>query len=174
MESTLVTPVITWRHHALVFSVCLSLWLLLAGSVDSQEVIAGIVVAAAITLLFSSRLTILAGFRFSLLAPLHIAGYLGTFLVALVRANLDLAGRVIAPSLPIKPAMVEVRTGLRSPLGRLLLANTITLTPGTLTVDLVDDRLQVHWVYCPPGTDMQQATEQIAASFEKRLSRFLI
>ena len=51
---------------------------------------------------------------------------------------------------------------------------TITLTPGTLTVDVVDNRLLVHWVYRPPGTDIQQATEKIASTFERHLSRFLI
>ena len=48
-------------------------------------------------------------------------------------ANLDLARRVLTPSLPIRPAMVLVSTSLRSDLGRLVLANSITLTPGTLT-----------------------------------------
>jgi multicomponent Na+:H+ antiporter subunit E len=80
----------------------------------------------------------------------------------------------LSPSLPIRPAMVEVRTALKSPLGKMLLANTITLTPGTLTVDVIDDRLLIHWVYCPEGMNTAQATEQIAARFEKYLSRFLL
>jgi multicomponent Na+:H+ antiporter subunit E len=147
---------------------------MLTGSLDIQELAAGSVVSLAVTLLFGARFTILTGFRFSWLAPWYILMYLGHFFVALVRANLDLAARVLSPSLPINPALIEIRTGLRSPLGRLLLANTITLTPGTLTVDVEDDRLLVHWVYCPPGTDLQQATAKISAAFERHLSRFLI
>ena len=174
MDNTLANPAITWRHYALVFGVCLLLWMLLVGNLETQELFAGVLVSGAITLLFGSRFGILTGFRFSLLAPLYMLAYLGHFFVALIRANLDLAYRVISPSLPINPALVEVKTSLKSPLGKLLLANTITLTPGTLTVDVVDDTLQVHWVYCPPGIDMQQATEKIAASFEQTLSRFLI
>jgi len=174
MDNTLVTPAITLRHYALVFGVCLLLWMLLVGSLDAQELLAGVVVSAAVTLLFGSRFGILTGFRFSLLAPVYILIYLGYFMVALVRANLDLALRVISPSLPINPALVEIKTTLKSPLGRLLLANSITLTPGTLTVDVLDDTLLVHWVYCPPGTDMQQATGKIAASFERLIGRFLL
>jgi len=174
MDNTLVTPTITLRHYALVFGVCLLLWMLLVGSLDAQELLAGVVVSAAVTLLFGSRFGILTGFRFSLLAPVYILIYLGYFMVALVRANLDLALRVISPSLPINPALVEIKTTLKSPLGRLLLANSITLTPGTLTVDVLDDTLLVHWVYCPPGTDMQQATGKIAASFERLIGRFLL
>lgn len=161
-------------HYLLIFTTSFIVWLLLAGSLHLSELVAGFLVAGLITLLFAERLTIFSGFRFSVKAPVYIVTYLGHFLVALVRANLDLARRVLSPSLPINPALVEIETGLQSPLGRLLLANTITLTPGTLTVDVEDDRLLVHWVYCPPGTDMQQATEQIAATFEKHLSRFLL
>ncbi|HFD78819.1 MAG TPA: cation:proton antiporter [Gammaproteobacteria bacterium] len=174
MEHTADIPPLSWPHYLLVFFVSLLLWVLLTGTFDRQELVAGVLVSAAVTLLFGRRFEIFTGFRFSWLAPFHILSYLGYFFVALIRANLDLAARVLAPSLPINPALVEIRTGLKSPLGRMLLANSITLTPGTLTVDVVDDRLLVHWVYCPPGTDLHQATERISAAFERHLSRFLI
>jgi multicomponent Na+:H+ antiporter subunit E len=152
----------------------MTLWLLLTGSFDAQEIIAGAVVSVLVTILFGARFTIFTGFRFSWLAPLYILSYLASFLVALVRANFDLARRVLAPSLPIRPAMVEVTTNLKSPLGKMLLANTITLTPGTLTVDVIGDRLLVHCVNCPEGMSTEQATAQIAARFEKYLGRFLL
>ena len=174
MDDSATSTAVSWSHYALVFFVSLLLWVLLVGNLNRDELVAGALVALMVTLLFGSRFTIFTGFRFSWLAPVYILIYLGNFFVALLRANLDLAARVLAPSLPINPALVEINTRLKSPLGKLLLANTITLTPGTLTVDVVDDQLLVHWVYCPPGTDMQQATEKIAAAFEKHLSRFLI
>ncbi len=167
------TPV-TRQHYALVFCVSYLLWILLVGTLAGDELLLGALVSLTVTVLFAHRFTIFSGLRISWMAPLYILSYLGHFFIALVRANLDLAARVLTPSLPINPALVEINTKLKSPLGKLLLANTITLTPGTLTVDVVDDRLLVHWVYCPPGTDRQQATEIIAASFEKHLSRFLI
>ena len=170
--SGFVPSSIDWRHALLIAGVCLLLWLLLAGSLDPQEVITGGIVAALITLLFGSRLGIFTGFRFSWLAPLYIASYLGHFLLALLHANFDLARRVLSPSLPIRPEMLEVKTRLQSPLGKLLLANTITLTPGTLTVDVSGDVLLIHKVFSQAGTQAD-ATEQIAAEFEKRLSRFL-
>jgi len=174
MDDSAIGTAVSRSHYALVFLVSLLLWVLLVGNLNRDELVAGALVALMVTLLFGSRFTIFTGFRFSWLAPVYILMYLGNFFIALLRANLDLAARVLAPSLPINPALVEINTKLKSPLGKLMLANTITLTPGTLTVDVVDDRLLVHWVYCPPGTDMQQATEKIAASFEKHLSRFLI
>jgi len=99
--------VIGWKNYLLVAGVCLLLWLLLVGSVDSQELIAGAVVAVLIPLMFSSRLAIFTGFKFSWLAPLYIASYLGNFLLALLRANFDLARRVLSPSLPIRPDLFE-------------------------------------------------------------------
>jgi multicomponent Na+:H+ antiporter subunit E len=62
---------------------------------------------------------------------------------------------------------------LRSSLGKLLLAHSITLTPGTLSIDLRDDRLLVHWIDSPPDTDTDRATRAIAESFEKHISGFL-
>jgi multicomponent Na+:H+ antiporter subunit E len=84
-----------------------------------------------------------------------------------------MARRVISPSLPIFPAVVEVHTNLHSPLGKLLLANSITLTPGTLTVDVEGDTLRVHWIDARGMEDLVQATRAIAERFEIALSEIL-
>lgn len=162
-----------WPHYVLVFASCLLLWTLLTGTLDPYELLAGSVVALAITGLFGSRLALFSGLRLTPLAPAYILVYLGHFTLALIRANIDLARRVLSPSLPIKPAVVEVTTGLKSRLGKLMLANTITLTPGTLTIDIDGDTLLVHWVSCPDDITTEQATRQIAAAFESNLARFL-
>jgi multicomponent Na+:H+ antiporter subunit E len=94
-------------------------------------------------------------------------------MATLIRANLDMARRVISPGLLINPCMVEVRTQLRSDLGRMLLANSITLTPGTLSVRVQDDHLLVHWIDSPRGIDIDAATRQIAEGFESHIRGFL-
>ena len=174
MDDTLENPVVSWQHYVFVFFVSLLLWLLLAGSPDMQELITGAAVSLLVTILFGSRLSIFTGFRFSWMAPVYIFQYLVEFFRALIIANVEMARRILTPSLPIRPEMVEVQTSLQSPLGRMLLANTITLTPGTLTVDVKGDKLLVHWVYCPPDTDIRLATAMIATNLERHLSRFLI
>lgn len=174
IESAVNNNVPRWQHYVLVSGVSMLLWMLLTGSLDKQELITGGVVSLLVTTLFTSRLAIFTGFKFSWLAPIYILIYLGNFLIALLLANFDLAVRVLSPSLPIRPEMVEVKTILKSPLAKLILANTITLTPGTLTVDLIDDCLQVHWVNCPQEITSQEATEKIVANFEKHIGRFLI
>jgi multicomponent Na+:H+ antiporter subunit E len=160
-------------HYLFAFLALFGLWLLLVGSLQEQEVIAGVIAALLVTLVVGPRLGIFSGLRFSLAAPLHLILYLADFLVALLRANLDVARRVLSPSLPIRPGVVAVRTRLSSNLGRLVLANSITLTPGTLSVDVQGDTILVHWIDCPPGVDLDQATAAIVGSFERHISGFL-
>ncbi len=156
-----------------LFVLLFALWLLLTGSSDPAEWVAGLMVALIVTLISRPHLSIFSGLRFTPSAIPSFLAYLGAFIIALIRANLDMARRVLSPSLPLRPALVQVKTELRSPLGRLILANTITLTPGTLTVDVADDTLTIHWVDCPPGTDMDAATRTITEQFEKHLKGFV-
>jgi len=168
MTSALIT-----RRNGLGMAVALALWIALTGSLSPQELVAGVIVAALVTLLAQRQLALLDAVRVSPALPWHVARFLGVFLWALVKANLDMARRILSPRLPVDPAMVEVQTGLRSTLGRLLLANSITLTPGTLTVDVLEDRLRVHWIDVTPGQDLASATEAIASRFERHIEAFL-
>jgi multicomponent Na+:H+ antiporter subunit E len=163
----------TRGHYFLIYAIVTFFWFLLVGSLKKDEVIVGLVVGAIITILMIPRLTILAGVRLSPSAPLALLRYLIIFIGALVQSNVDMARRVLSPSLPIRPGLVEIRTELESPIGKLLLANSITLTPGTLTVDVVDERIMVHWIDCPPGGSVEDRTCAIAESFERHLRGFV-
>ena len=63
---------------------------------------------------------------------------------------------------------MRVRTSLKNPIARLLLANSITLTPGTLSVEMKGEWLYVHWVVAE-STEAEAATRAIAAGFERYL-----
>jgi multicomponent Na+:H+ antiporter subunit E len=161
------------RAYALVFLSTLLLWILLTGSLATEELGAGLLVASVVSAVSGPHLAIFNGLKLHPLALLSLMNYLVYFFFALIRANLDMARRILSPSLPINPGVVEVETALASPLGRMLLANSITLTPGTLTVDLNQDRLLVHWINVPEDVDITRATQHIAAGFEQRISGFL-
>lgn len=98
------------------------------------------------------------------------AVYLPYFLFWCVRANLDVALRVIHPDVPIRPGIIKVRTTLNSEMARTFLANSITLTPGTLTVDLDDDQLYIHWINISTD-DVKRRTDEICGRFEPLLRR---
>ncbi|MDR3394074.1 MAG: Na+/H+ antiporter subunit E [Parasulfuritortus sp.] len=148
-------------------------WLLLTGSLAIQELVAGVLVTLAVTLIAYPRSGILGGVRWSFALPWYILVYLWVFTLALFKSNFDVARRVLTPSLPIRPGIVQVRTNLTSALGRMLLANSITLTPGTLTIDVENDLLTIHWIDCPPDIDLDTATAAIATDFEVALRRFV-
>ncbi|MFC7095816.1 Na+/H+ antiporter subunit E [Halobaculum marinum] len=80
-------------------------------------------------------------------------------LVAVVRANVSLARVLLDPDLPIEPEVVRV-PGPEGPFGQALLANSITLTPGTLTLDIVDDELVVHTLTPESRADLESGTLQ--------------
>jgi multicomponent Na+:H+ antiporter subunit E len=84
------------------------------------------------------------------------------------KANIDVALRVVRPVIPIKPGIVRVSTKLESKLGRWVLANSITLTPGTITVETKGKDVYVHWISIT-ADDADSATAQIVTQFEKYL-----
>ncbi len=109
--------------------------------------------------------------RFPRITPKKIAysiAYIGYLFVAIVKSNLDVARRVVQPKIPINPGIVVVKTRLKSPIGRMILANSITLTPGTLSVDVKGDYYYIHWIDVT-AMEEEGATEKIVAGFEKYL-----
>ena len=151
----------------------LLLWFLLTGTLTNDELIAGALVSSIAAFLTLEKTTIFSAIKPSLNAPLSLVLYLFEFYKALVISNFDMARRVITPSLPIDPDIVTVKTSLESNLGKMLLANSITLTPGTLSVDVNGNEILVHWIDCPSHYDTNKVTEVIASRFEKHISGFL-
>jgi len=150
------------------FLILFVFWILLNNTFDPLILGLGAVLALLISLLFCSRCNVFAKIRLTPKAFLYTFIYLVVFLIELVKSNLDVARRVLSPQLPINPGIVEVKTKLTSRMGRMILANSITLTPGTLSVDVSDDRLFIHWIDVK-SEDIDEATKQIVRKFEKYL-----
>ncbi len=70
--------------------------------------------------------------------------YLIHLLINIIKANINVAKIVLSRKMPIEPGFIVLKTSLEKDLSRVLYANSITLTPGTITIDLEDDRLMVH------------------------------
>lgn len=144
------------------------LWTIFVGRFDTQELIGGAVVSAFVAF-------IAAGGRgatwVAILSPrrlLFFIGFLIYLAVAIVKSNFQMAAIVSRPKLAIRPGIVRVKTRLQSPLGRLVLANAITLTPGTLTVETAGEDLFIHWVTVDTE-DIDEATHEIVTGFERYL-----
>lgn len=151
-----------------LFAALLLLWLLLSASVSIESLAIGVILAGAIAVFMNANLSYLSGYRFSPASFMATLGFLGFFIAELVKANLNMAAIVMQPVMPIDPAIVRVKTNLKHPTARLLLANAITLTPGTLSVEIKDDWLYIHWVVAETE-EAEQATRAIASGFERYL-----
>jgi len=144
------------------------IWLIANGTLAPDTLIAGAVISAVIALLFAAFSQVYSVIRWSPKVIFHYFMYLGVFFIELVKANLSVMRLVFSPHIDIRPGIVEIKTGLKSPIGRLALANSITLTPGTLVVDIINDSLFIHWINVS-STDPVAATREIASRFEKHL-----
>jgi len=144
------------------------IWLIANGSFATDTAIAGLVISALIALAFAAFARVYSVIRWSPTVIYYYLMYLMVFLIELVKANINVMRLVFSPRIDIKPAIIEIRTELKSPIGRLALANTITLTPGTLVVDIKGDSLFIHWINIST-VDPVEATEAIAGRFEKYL-----
>ncbi len=157
------------RVKAFIISylILMGLWLILTGFYY-DELIVGSVTAILVSLVFSNRLVMLGDFRLSPKSFYCSVRYLFVFLIELIKSSIDVAGRVLSPTLPINPGIVKVRTKLKSGIGRTILANSITLTPGTMTVEIRDEFLYIHWIDIKTD-DIDTATEAIVSTFERHL-----
>ena len=125
------------------------IWLTVNGRITTETVIAGAVVSAALHLLSrnfpSSRpLPFIPVLRHLPEGLFHLFIYLFILLVEIVKANLQVIRLVLSPVIEVDPCLVRFRTDLRTEAARVALANSITLTPGTLTVSLKGNNLLIH------------------------------
>lgn len=156
------------RDTAVLFVTLMLFWLMLSGKLDTDVLIVGAVASLIIALLYRDGLSFFTEFRFTPQAMVAGFRYYGYFLRELFKSNLKMAAIVLSPSLPITPGIVKVRTRLKSRMGRLMLANSITLTPGTLTVEMAGEWLYIHCVTVGV-TDIEAATAEIVSGFESYL-----
>jgi len=143
-------------------------WIAFTSSFATQELLVGAVVTALVSILTISVFTCC---ELPVLCPksiFYIFVFLFTFLFELVKSNIDVAKRVLTPSLPINPGVVKFKTNLKTNFSRMVLANAITLTPGTLSLDIIDDTFYIHWIDVKT-TDPEEVHKEIAEKFEKIL-----
>lgn len=101
---------------------------------------------APLILFLSMRISPIQLRYFSLKNVMWMLAYVPYLLYKIIQANIDVALRVLNPKLPINPGFIKVKVDSKDKLYKLMLANSITLTPGTLTCEIKDELLIVHTV----------------------------
>ncbi|MDF2673219.1 MAG: sodium:proton antiporter [Clostridiales bacterium] len=158
------------------FVFCYLCWIVFTLSFSAQELTLGAMISLMVAL-FTARFLIhekpLYFFnpkRF--FALMHY--FLFVFTKELWNANLDVAKRALNPKLPIKPGIVRVPTELKSEYGLAMLANSITLKPGTITMDIVEENgKNCFYVHCinVTATKGKEAGDAVKGILEKRIRR---
>ena len=151
--------------QALTFVLAYLVWLLLIWEISPASLLIGLAVALAAAFIHGAELTGRPEKAINPVRYFWFIYYIPIFIIEMVKANFDMAYRVLHPALPINPGLVKFRTRLKSQLGQTLLGNSLTLTPGHTTVDIIRDELYIHCI------DIGRPTQAIAEKFEKIIAR---
>lgn len=132
-----------WRDMKLAL-VLVGAWVLLSGIIQPLLLSLGVASALAVAWLKAradrrDRDPVYFALRVG-----RLPGYLLWLSWEIVKSNVDVSRRILSPSLPIAPAVRWLPASQRSELTRVIYADSITLTPGTLSIDLEDDAVEVH------------------------------
>lgn len=165
----------------ILFIFWLAIWCGLSYPLSRFDIVMGIVTAVFITYMtidLARSLDIGKGVKnYSILdyikRILWFLCYVPVFLWECLKANVDVAYRVLHPKLPIRPGTVAVKVNLKSDIGLTFLANSITLTPGTTSVDIDKEKgiLYVHWIYVRDGYLEGNKALPVVERFENILKR---
>ena len=119
------------------------MWIILNGAVTWEIVLIGLVVSAALTFFWYR----IFGGGGIFLSPRKFGNgicYVLTLIWEMIRSNLQVMGMILRPGVKLRPQLVLFRSGLKRETSNIVLANSITLTPGTITVSMNDGAFCVH------------------------------
>ena len=163
------------KQRALLFIVSFILWMLLVwpfgGPAPAQDIVAGLAVALVVSLVIKEMTT--HRFRRWLNPARFFWFFVYLFVLAwnVLKANFDVAYRILHPLMPIHPGIVRVRTSLKTETAIAFLAHSIGLTPGTLVADATRDGfLYVHWLNVR-SVETEEATRLIVKRYEWVVAR---
>jgi multisubunit Na+/H+ antiporter MnhE subunit len=153
-------------RHPIYAGVLAVMWAILHRRLDVADLVLGYGVGLAVVWLcrdfWAERVTIRHG--------VTMLRLLRDFVKEVVMANLQVAWIIVQPRMPIRPAFIVLPLALRDDLQITALAGMITLTPGTLTVDVAPDRSALY-VHCLAAADPDAVRAQIKRRFEGPLAR---
>lgn len=161
----------SWLPHPLLSAVLLVAWLWLNNTLHPAHILLGSLLAVAIpyfTRQFWPEPIVVD-------RPLRVIQYVAVVCYDIVVANLQLAALILGPASRLRPMFVRVPLDLRTDFAVTVLASTVTLTPGTVSVDIEDDaggrrRLVVHALRC---TDPAALVHSVKERYERRLKEIL-
>lgn len=130
-------------RYILLFLTMFGLWLLLSGHYKPMTIGFGVLSSLLVTYV-AWRMDREDNYAFPLIFTFRLPVYWGWLVKEMLKSNLNVARIILSPKLPISPIMVPFRACMKSDLARMIYANSITLTPGTITTGTEGDILRIH------------------------------
>jgi len=160
-------------YRICIFLLLFGIWIVFSGQFDAFHLTLGILSTALITAISSSfffqNRSQGAGPRFQQI--LRLPWYLLWMLYQILLSNIHILKLALGPKdLPqVEPVLVRIKTNLKTDFGKWMLANSITLTPGTITIDIEDDELLIHSIsdLTTAGVEDDSMERKIADIFER-------
>ncbi len=168
MPETAYQRVPRTRDFFYLFILLILIWSALTSSFHWPELTSGILISLVLSLFLGKTYFELGLPPLTLKRLAFLLIYIVVLFKEIIKANFDVAYRVVHPKMPIKPGIVIITTELQSDMAKMVLANSITLTPGTFTLDILGDNLLIHWINVRSGYS-DEATRIIGERFEKYL-----
>ena len=140
------------------------LWMILSESTQIENITIGLLVS---TLISAVSIRLFKEDKFEIISPFWLFVYLFVLLKNLITSNMLLSKIILRKKIIISPAIVKVKTTLKSDWKKLMLANSITLTPGTLTLDIIDDYLFIHTISYDENMDKREIIREFEEIIEK-------
>ncbi len=149
-----------WTVTVLQFLVLYIFWILLSGRLQTKYLVIGFFAALLVTYLTGDMLYnprtkgVLTGSGKLLASIFRFAAYVIWIVWAILKANIQIALIILNPRLPIDPGFCRFSTRLKGQMTRVSLANSITLTPGTIAADMSRHQLLIHFLIPESMTDL--------------------
>lgn len=167
-----------WVQRLVLFVVCFVFWLALVwpvspvdGHLLPGDIAAGLFISAFVAMVMKEMVRVNFIRFINPRSWFWIFVYLFVFSYYVLKGGLDVAYRVLHPAMPIRPGIVKIKSSLKTETGRTMLANSITLTPGTLTIEVTEDGIfYVHWLFVNT-LDEEEAAQQVLRRFEWFIGR---
>lgn len=159
------------RSRIVVFILSLLVWIALTSIVSFQEIFVGVILSFIISLIAGHFFITTEKSKNFFKRLFYAVIYFFKFIWEMIKANVNVAYIVIHPLLLIKPGIVKIKSKLSKDLALTVLTNSITLTPGTLTVDInpVSKEIYIHCIEVR-SKDVDENTRSIGGKFEKILT----
>lgn len=135
----------SWKVFMIPFLLLMGFWLILSPNITQQSIFIGLIVSFLVVIY--SRDILFDSTEMPLYQMNHLMNmihFVGILLIEIVKANIDVAKVVLNPAMPIQPQFIRVPMMLKNDINKVIYGNSVTLTPGTLTVDVTEEAFVIH------------------------------